>query len=136
MVAVVDRTRTLQVRGPAPPDEVWERYVHPARWSQWSPQIRSVRYPHARLVPGTSGTVVGPLGVGVPFDVLDVDESDAAARSWTWSARLGPWRLRMRHEVRPAAGGGTVSRWRVQGPAPVVAAYVPLAWVALRRLVR
>jgi hypothetical protein len=130
------RTRTLQVRGSRAPDDVWDRYVRPARWPEWSPQIRSVRYAHERLRPGTSGTVVGPVGLTVPFDVLDVDETDPGARSWTWAARLGAWRVRMRHEVRPLPDGGTVTRWRVEGPAPVLAAYAPLAWVALRRLVR
>src|SRR3712207_7069261 len=34
-------TLTLHTTGPIGPDEVWERYAVPARWSQWAPQIRS-----------------------------------------------------------------------------------------------
>lgn len=128
-------TRSYEVRGPRAPEDVWDRYVRPARWSEWSPQIRSVRYPHDRLLPSTAGQVVGPAGLRVPFDVLDVDDG-AEAPSWTWVARLGPVRVRMRHEVRALPGGGTATGWQVTGPLPVVLLYAPLALVALRRLVR
>lgn len=136
MPAPPSATRTYQVDGPRPPDDVWDRYVRPSRWPEWSPQIRAVRYGHDRLAPATSGRVVGPGGLPVPFDVLDVEDADPRGRSWTWVARLGPVRLRMRHDVRPRPGGGTVTGWHVQGPWPVVVAYAPLALVALRRLVR
>lgn len=129
-------TRSYEVRGPRAPEDVWDRYVRPTRWSEWSPQIRGVRYPHDRLLPSTSGQVLGPAALPVPFDVLDVDATDPAGRSWTWVARLGPVRVRMRHDVRPSPGGGTATGWQVTGPLPVVLLYAPLALVALRRLVR
>lgn len=135
-----DRPWTLTVQGPTAPDEVWDRYLRPARWSGWSPQIRSVEHAGAVIAPGSTGTVHGPLGLRVPFEVLDVDVVDPKRRSWTWVARLPAGvRIRFEHVVEPALGrhpGGTRTLLHVRGAAPVVAAYLPLAWWALRRLVR
>lgn len=130
---------TLTVQGPAAPDEVWDRYLRPERWSGWSPQIRSVEHQGAVIVPGGTGTVHGPLGLRVPFEVLAVDVTDPDHRSWTWVATLPAGaRIRLEHVVEPTTRypGGTRTLLHVRGAAPVVAAYLPLAWWALRRLVR
>lgn len=124
--------RSIAVTGPAPPDEVWARYVTPARWPTWSPQIRAVDYPHPELVAGTAGVVRGLFALAVPFEILSVD---AAERCWTWRVRppvVGV--LTLRHGVEPA-GPGTRSTLEVAGPAIVVPAYLPIAYLALRRLV-
>jgi hypothetical protein len=127
------RSAPLEVTGPAEPQVAWDRYLEPARWSSWSPQIRSVTSSDDRLVTGTSGQVRGPLGLAVPFVVDAVDE---AARTWSWTVRPGPLVLRLHHGVRPAAAGGSLTWLVVEGPAPVVLGYLPLAGLALRRLVR
>src|SRR3954469_21688425 len=80
--------RELTVEGGRDPDEVWDRYVRPARWPEWSPQISSVEYAFERLRGGTSGVVRAIGGVGVPFTVTGVDEGDPSQRSWTWQARV------------------------------------------------
>ena len=122
-------TLTLHATGPIGPDEVWERYAVPARWSQWAPQITGVEPSAPRLAPGVTGRVRGPLGVRVRFTVTEVDE---AARTWAWLARLGPLRLALRHGVEPDG-----STWlTVRGPAPVVLPYLPVAHIALRCLTR
>jgi hypothetical protein len=36
--------RRLSVEGPRDADDVWDRYLRPDRWPEWSPQIRSVDY--------------------------------------------------------------------------------------------
>lgn len=129
--------REIAVTGQQPPDEVWDRYVRPARWSQWSPRITGVDYAPRRLVPGTKGLVRGPLGVPLPFEVLDVDESDAARRSWRWRAgALGVY-VELEHVVEPDASrlGGSRTILVLSGPAPVVVPYLPLARLALHRLV-
>ncbi len=123
----------LRAGGRAEPDVVWERYARPALWSSWSPQIRRVELPDDRIARGTRGRVHGPVGVSVAVHVTAVDET---ARTWTWTARLGPVRLHLHHTVEPRPGGGTVTRLRVTGPAPVVLAYAPVAQIALQRLVR
>lgn len=135
---------TLRAAGTAAPDEVWDRYLHPSRWSEWSPQILGVDTDGDVLVPGLAGTVRGPLGLAVPFRVRDVDPA-AAVRSWSWRVSVGPVSLWLEHTVIPLdpptgpVGPGTrrtATTLDVQGPAPVVLGYAPLAQLALVRLVR
>lgn len=118
--------------GPLPPGAAWERYVVPARWPGWAPHIRGVDVDVDRLVPGVTGRVHDALGVRVTFLVTAVDER---RRTWAWDARVGPVLLHLRHGVEPDARG--CATWlTVRGPAPVVLPYLPLARLALRRLVR
>ncbi len=126
--------RRISVAGPRPVDDVWDRYVRPRRWPEWSPQIRSVDYPGERLTPGISGVVHGPLGLPVHFRILDVEES-GPVRSWSWTATAAGVRLTLHHTVE-AAPAGTRTGLTIEGFAPAVAAYLPAAWWALRRLVR
>ena len=124
--------RGVRVTGPLPPARVWERYAVPARWAGWAPQIRGVTASADRIAPGVTGRVRGPLGVRVAFVVTDVDEQ---RRTWAWHVRCGPVRMHLRHGVEPDPRGAAT--WLViRGPAPVVAAYLPVARVALGRLVR
>ena len=123
--------RHLSADGPRDPDEVWDRYVRPRRWPEWSPQIRGVDYAYERLAAGTSGVVHGPAGLPVSFRVVEVDEPD---RSWLWTATAAGVRLTLRHTVRPA-GEGTRTGLTVEGPAAVVLLYLPVARLALQRLV-
>jgi hypothetical protein len=124
----------LQVTGPRPGDDVWDRYVRPARWPEWSPQIRGVDYPGELLTAGTGGVVHGPAGVRVRFRILDVAPG-GPVRSWSWSVKAAGVDLRLRHTVE-AAGTGTRTGLTIEGFRPVVLLYAPAAWVALRRLVR
>ena len=119
-----------------PAEEVWERYADPHRWASWAPQIRRVDTAAARIAPGVTGTVHGPLGLRIRFTVVDVDE---AGRTWTWEVTPSvpplPLHLRLEHGVddRPQ---GSATWLTVRGPAPVVAAYLPLARIPLEFLVR
>lgn len=123
---------TLNAHGAATPDEAWDRYVRPERWSEWSPQIGRVEASAPRLAAGVTGRVIAPLGVAsVDFEVDDVDE---AARRWAWTVHRGPVRLHLEHAVR-AHGSGAATSLTVDAPLAVGAAYAPLAWLALRRLV-
>ena len=134
---------SLRAAGTAAPDEVWDRYRRPSRWSEWSPQIVRVDTDGDVLVPGLAGTVRGPLGLAVPFRVRDV-EPDTPVRRWSWRVSVGPVSLWLEHEVIPldgAHGSGpdvrrTATTLLVDGPAPVVLGYAPLAQLALVRLVR
>lgn len=123
---------TVRARGPLGPAAVWERYARPATWSSWSPQIRHVDCHRERLAAGVEGRVVGPLGIAVPFTV---DEWDDAERRWTWTVRFGPVRLRLEHGVDARAEGSSTFV-RIHGPAPIVLPYLPLARLALHRLLR
>jgi hypothetical protein len=123
----------VRASGPVPPEEVWDRYVRPARWPEWSPQISAVQADGDRLVPGLRGAVRGPGGVRVPFVVVAVDE---AARTWSWQVAAGPARLRLDHGVAAGRGGGSTTWLMISGPAPLVVLYAPMAKIAIRRLVR
>ncbi len=122
--------------GTASPDVAWDRYVHPGLWHTWSPQITSVNTQDSTLHAGTTGTVHGPLGVQVPFQVLHVDHDK---RSWSWEVTAVGLVLTLHHEVRLSNEktlGGSSTDLVIDGPAPAVLAYAPLARIALGRLVR
>ncbi|MEU1484758.1 polyketide cyclase/dehydrase [Streptomyces sp. NPDC005752] len=123
---------TLRAEGRASAEDVWLRYVTPARWPSWSPQIRAVRVDDDRIVPGTRGEIVSLFGVTAAFAVESVDEE---RWRWTWRVRVGPVRMRLFHEVlrRP---GGSATTLRIEGPAVALAAYAGPARWALGRLVR
>ena len=134
---IVDRPvleRSVTVCGPCPPDEVWDRYVRPRRWPQWSPQIRSVTYPGETISAHTAGIVHGPAGLRIRFRIVDV-EAAGPVRAWSWDVVAAGVRLHLRHTVE-AAGGGTRTGLTVRGFGPAVLLYLPAATVALRRLVR
>jgi hypothetical protein len=123
---------TITATGRADPATVWRRYEQLALWSSWSPQIREVIAARPTIAPGLNGLVVGPLGVRMPFQVLAVD---AEAMEWRSHVRLGLVHATLDHVVRPAPGG-CQAEVVIDGPAPVVVGYRPLAAIALRRLVQ
>jgi len=126
-------TLTLHATGPVAPAEAWDRYLHPARWSSWAPQITGVVTDAERIAQGVTGRVRGPVGITVPFVV---DEVDDASRQWRWTVQVGPARLTLTHWVAPGADGGTTTGLRVRGPLLLAAGYAPAALVALHGLVR
>ncbi|MGC9669644.1 SRPBCC family protein [Planosporangium sp. 12N6] len=125
--------REISAEGPRTADDVWDRYLRPRRWPEWSPQIRSVDYARERLAPGTSGVVRAPVGLPVRFRVVDVHES-GPVRTWSWTASAMGVELALRHTVE-ATAAGTRTVLTVEGFAPVVAGYLPVARWALHRLV-
>lgn len=127
-------TIVLRARGPRPAADVWERYANPGRWSTWAPHIRRVDVDDERLTAGTSGRVVGPLAAYADFTV---DTWDDVARTWSWTVWPGPVGrpvLRLGHGVAPY-GPGSETWLELTGPLPVTLAYLPLARLALHRLV-
>ena len=123
---------TVAASGTAEPDVVWDRYVHPARLSEWSPQIRSVDYPDPTIATGGRGTVHGPCGVGVAFEILAVDTDN---HCWTWRVTVAGITVVLGHDVFPQETGSRTTL-NISGPAPVVIGYAPIARIALSRLVR
>jgi hypothetical protein len=117
----------VQASGPSSAASMWEAYADPGRWSSWAPQIRGVR-PLERLHLGMRGQVEGPAGVRASFEITELDEPE---RRWAWRVRFGPATLLIRHEV--GDGWAAVD---LEGPAPAVLSYAPVAKVALGRLVR
>ena len=128
---------SLNARGPAEPSEVWDRYVRPGRWPEWSPQLRRVSYDGGpTLTVGRTGRVYGPLGVSAGFLITAVAPAE---RRWSWRVTAGRIGLDLTHAVEPdgaAAAGGTRTTLTIEGPAPIVLGYLPLAQLALQRLVR
>ncbi len=122
--------------GPAAPDAVWDRYIHPGRWHEWSPQILAVDYPDDTLRAGGSGTVHGPCRIAVDFEVLAIDSEK---HCWSWRASVAGITLEMAHGVEAVIDPGaaaTRTTLDITGPAPMVLGYLPIARIALGRLVR
>jgi hypothetical protein len=124
-------TMTIHASGAARPDEAWDRYLRPARWPDWAPQIRRVQTDAEVIAPGVTGRVVGPAGASIGFVV---DEVDPRRRSWAWTVHRWPVTMRLRHGVE-AKGAGSRTWVSVEGPLPLVLAYAPIAQLALRKLV-
>ena len=123
--------RRLHAVGAADPEVAWRRYVEIAAWRSWSPQILRTDADAAEIAVGVGGTVHALGGLRLRFTITAVDP---AARTWSWVVRLGPVAMTLTHEVhRHPRGSGTLLL--MEGAAPVLLAYAPLAWVALRRLV-
>ncbi len=125
---------TLRRRGQATADTAWERYADISAWPTWAPQIMGVDASTDRLAAGTTGTVKGPVGVRVSFEVLSVDSS---TRTWAWRAWIGARSagLTLEHGVEER-GAGSATWLTVDGLAPIVLAYSPAAYLALGGLVR
>lgn len=125
---------TTYVSGPAAVEDAWERYADPALWSTWAPQIRSVDVDQedaTRIRPGLTGTVHAAFGVDVRFTITEVDE---AARTWAWTAHPPGFTMHLTHTVE-SHSTGTRTGLEVDGPAVASLAYLPVARLALRRLV-
>lgn len=123
--------RTVATTGPLDPVTGWERYYRLDQWAQWAPQITGVEAAGDVLVLGLTGSVQVTGGLRVPFVVTSVD---VEARRWSWIARPLGITLSLSHTVE-ADPKGMRATLAVEGPALVVAAYAPLGYVALRRLV-
>ena len=123
----------ISANGRAVPDDVWRRYVEPDQWPGWSPQIRRVDCTDRRLRVGSKGKVHTIVGVSVPFEVTAIDDEE---RSWSWRVRLPlGFELNLTHTVEPR-GSGTRTGLTVTGSALFVIPYLPVAQLALVRLVR
>jgi Polyketide cyclase / dehydrase and lipid transport len=122
--------RAIEATGPRPAPDVWDRYVRPRRWPEWSPQIRRVEYPTETLRPGATGTVRGPGGLPVRFRITAVEPE----RRWSWTVSALGVRMRLWHTVE-ATPAGTRTILAIEGPAPAVLLYLPAAKWALHRLV-
>lgn len=123
----------VTVDGPRDADDVWDRYLRPRRWPEWSPQIRTVDYPSETLSPRSAGSVHGPAGLQVSFRILDIDAT-GPIRSWSWSVSAAGVPMHLRHTVE-ATATGTRTGLTVRGFAPAVVLYLPVARWAMHRLV-
>jgi len=126
------RPAVARASGPVHPDEAWDRYARPERWSQWSPQVREVDMDSDVIAAGSAGTVRTLGGVQVRFVVLDVDPP---ARSWSWRVRVGPVGMVLEHHLLPRPDGGTRAEVVIHGAWAVARLYRLPATVALHRLV-
>ncbi len=124
----------LRVQGNATAELAWQRYYLFDRWSEWSPLIQSVETAAEHLVVGQTGTVRGPCRLGIDFSILEVDVS---AHTWDWQVKvpiLGKT-LHLHHAVTTDQAG-CATELVITGAAPLVLGYLPLARLALTRLVR
>ncbi len=120
-------TVRVRRRGPASKYRIWARYDDPARWREWAPGVRAL-LADGPLRPGLEGEIHARLGVRVRFEVLDVDRPGGR---WTWSLAAGPIHLRVEHEIWEGRAGMVIT-----GPGPLPLACVPIARVALDRVLQ
>lgn len=121
----------IAAEGPASATEVWGRYVRPSTWPDWAPQISGVTGANDPIEPGDRGWVHGPLLTAIPFEILDID---AELQRWSWRVGIGPVSFRLDHGVEEVTDGSRA--WtHVHLAAPLVWPYLPIARLALRRLV-
>jgi uncharacterized protein YndB with AHSA1/START domain len=111
----------------APPDEVWRLLVEVENWPRWGPTVSQVRLDHSggRIHEGSTGMVVPPIGVPLPFRVTDFVEG----HRWSWRVAGVP---ATSHRIE-AVGAGTRVTFGVPWWAP---AYLAICELALRRLER
>ena len=124
----------VTAEGSAPVDQVWDRYTQPARWPEWAPQIRrvDVELDDDVITPGARGTVHGPVLTFAPFRIRSVDHR---SHRWSWWVGLGVLGVGMDHGVDETETGSRA--WvRIHAHRYLAAPYVPVAKLALRRLVR
>lgn len=125
---------TVRADGTADIATVWQRYLQPALWSTWAPQIRRVDCSSDTLAVGVTGTVFGVVpGLGAQFEVVELDE---AAHRWAWDVVAGPVRMHLDHRSESRLGGGTSTELVVDGPVVAVLTYAPIARLSLEGLVR
>ena len=106
----------------APPERVWELLVDTRRWPEWGPSVLEVDIDTPRIEEGATGRVRTVFGPWLPFTVTRVSE-------WGWAWRIGPVQA-TGHRVVPAEGA-----CRVGFDVPLYGIpYLPVCWVALRRL--
>lgn len=131
----------IQLRsiGPASITTAWQRYVRPSQWPSWAFQIRAVHiHPVGPLRSddaiclgtGMTGSVQSFGPIRIPFEITQVDP---AAYRWQWVVQILGQRVHMTHRL-DVMESGTRTELDIKGPAVIVAAYAPVARVALRRL--
>ena len=111
----------------APPDEVWRLLVEVEQWPRWGPSISEVQLDHIgdRIRAGSTGMVVPPIGVPLPFRVTDFVDGER----WSWRVAGIP---ATSHRVEAVGAGTRVSF----GVPPWAPAYLAVCALALRRLER
>jgi hypothetical protein len=113
------------------PEQAWDLYARPTRWSDWAPHLRG-----ASGLTGYGGEVragarglVWVLGVApVPAKVTWVDRGN----SWSW--RVGP--IEMDHVVEARDGGGCRVALVFRGPELVERVVAAIYGAPVRLLLR
>lgn len=119
--------RRIDVSRPvaASADRVWRLLTDTRYWPSWGPSVVGVDIDDPVIDAGSRGRVRTPVGVWIPFSVID-----CADYRWTW--RVAGIRA-TGHRVDPAGP----DRCRVAFEVPLWAPwYLPVVWLALRRIAR
>lgn len=115
---------TLTVHAPA--EQAWELLVDTRRWPVWGPSVRRVQSPPGRISRDCCGRVETILGFSVNFTVTDwVDNC-----YWRWRVAGIP---ATGHRVDALSDDSC--RVTLTVPLPAFF-YLPLCWLALRRIRR
>lgn len=108
----------------APPEAAWRLLTDLDAWPKWGPTVmRADLTDRGGLRLGARGKVWTPVGVPLPFEIVEYDEG----RAWAW--KVAGVRA-TRHEVTPTPVG-----CRVAFGVPVWApAYLAVCALALKRI--
>lgn len=110
----------------APPDAAWRVLTDLDMWPQWGPTVQGAELNEAGpLRLGSTGKVLTPVGLSLPFTITEFDEG----RHWAWRVAGVP---ATKHGVLPDAAG-----CRVWFSVPVWAPpYLTVCALALKRIDR
>lgn len=112
------RSRAFSKQLDAPGDRVWRLITDTRTWQRWGPSVRAVDCDDRFIHAGSSGRILTPIGIWVPFTVETFDPW----RYWDWRVGglaatghrvkpLGPNRCRLTFTVPAwAFGYGLVCR--------------------------
>jgi hypothetical protein len=105
---------------------VWPYLARFHHWPAWGPTVTAVESASSEVAPGVTGRVRTPIGLWLPFTIVDVDPG----RAWDWRVAGVP---ATGHTVVPDGP----SRCRVEFTAPWWASpYAAVLAMGLRRIQR
>jgi hypothetical protein len=105
---------------------VWDLFTDTTMWPAWGPSVRSVATRDRRIHSSSRGTVTTVARLRLPFAVTEWTDGE----HWSWRVAGIPATA---HRVEPIGA----DRCRVGMGVPWWAPfYLPVCWVALRRLER
>lgn len=102
----------------------WRLLIDTDEWPRWGPSVRAVDVPQRLIGPRLRGRVQTPVGLWLPFEIIDWQPQ----RAWSWRVAGLP---ATGHEVLPLDARRCQVRFLIPSWAPL---YRPVCRRALQRI--